>query len=142
MKTILLTMLLALVFPAVARCEAPAMSQIPFSTMRAEFEPGDRIVIKEVLASSPELALGDTVVIRGEYQLSSRESAGLRVSLTTIGKGSPERLSARAGTIATQGSDKFELECKITRPGVMHVSFYPLPTGGSFGGVYIAPNKS
>ncbi len=41
----------------------------PFSTSHAQFAAGDAITITEVLASSPNLAPGDLVLVRGTYTL-------------------------------------------------------------------------
>lgn len=116
------------------------LSSVPFSTSRAAFAAGDLITLTEVLASSPRLEPGDTVVVRGTYQLQSRSQAMLAISLTTNAPGVTESMAATARKTVDAGNGTFELAYEVRQPGALHVTFYPSGAGGSsFGGVYFAP---
>lgn len=112
---------------------------VPFSTSRAQFAAGDGITLETVLASSPRMKPGDTVVVRGRYALQSRTAAELMVSLTENAAGFRRVVSPSAHMTVSVGTGTFELAYQIQQPGALHVSFYPTETGSSFGGVYFAP---
>ena len=115
------------------------LSSVPFATSQVKFESGDSITIQDVLASSPRLEPGDTVVVRGQYVLQSRSQALLMISLTTNAPGATEPISANARKTIDAGAGTFELAYEIKQPGALHVTFYPAGSGSSFGGVYFAP---
>jgi hypothetical protein len=115
------------------------LSSVPFATSRAQFQAGDSITIQEVLASSPRLEPGDTVVVRGTYALQSRDKALLMLLLTANAPGATEQIAAKSRKEIAAGSGAFELEYTIQQPGSLHISFYPVTSGSSFGGVYFAP---
>jgi hypothetical protein len=104
---------------------------------KQQFKAGDGIVIDQVLATSPKLGIGDKVVVRGHYDLTSAGEACLGLFVTYEGpsteaeSGKPSQ-TARINT--TTGA--FELSCEISGRGTLHVSFYPVPRGEAFGGVY------
>jgi hypothetical protein len=107
-----------------------------------QFTPGDSITIQEVLATSPNFGVGDTVVVRGTYTLRSRESAFIQIQLTSSESGPPYSPPRKD---ITAGSGTYELEYVIQQAGSLHVTFYPAPgssNGSSFGGVYFAPPGS
>lgn len=111
------------------------LSAARFSLGRSQFEPGDFIVIHEMYASSPLLAPGDRVVLRGEYQLSSADEASLEMHVTG---GRSHTLPSQRAKIR-RGTGQFELAGEIPYQGDLHVSFYSARGGQSFGGVYIFP---
>ena len=114
-------------------------SPIVFEITSQQFEPGDRIVIKEVWATSPRLRVGDTVIVRGQYRLQSRAEAALGFFLTTNGPSGSTRVSPEQRAVVGAGSGTFELKHVVPSEGRLHVSFYPRPSGSSFGGVYFGP---
>ncbi|MEI6463744.1 MAG: hypothetical protein WCQ89_03415 [Verrucomicrobiota bacterium] len=132
---------------------------LPFTTFRAQFAAGDSIVIEQVRlrgsslrigeiipVGSPETPpettrglvprIGDTVIVRGRYELASQPQARIGLSLTTRGPSGPEAVSPGARQSVRQGSGTFNLEYVIRREGELHVTFFPLTGGTSFGGVY------
>src|SRR5687768_15214396 len=64
---------------------AADLSPISFEITSQQFEPGDSITIEEVIASSPKLKVGDTVIVRGRYRLKSKPNGTLGFFLTTNG---------------------------------------------------------
>lgn len=114
------------------------LSSVPFATSRASFATGDAITITEVLASSPRIEAGDTLVVRGTYTLQSRAAAMLAVSLTTNVPGVSAPIAAQSRKTVDSGTGTFELAYEIKQPGSLHVTFYPATSGSSFGGVYFA----
>ena len=51
---------------------ADEISMVPFELGPKHFRDGDLIVIEHVEASSPHLAVGDKVTVRGRYVLQER----------------------------------------------------------------------
>jgi hypothetical protein len=125
--------------PPIAPIDTTGLSSVPFTTSRVQFAAGDSITIEQVLASSPRLEPGDTVVARGRYTLQSRATARLGISLTVNSPGWSEPVAPNARLDINAGSGTFELAYSIQQPGALHVTFYPGGAGGeSFGGVYFA----
>jgi hypothetical protein len=118
---------------------AAELSAIPFQVTSQRFESGDSIVIQEVLASSPQLKIGDTVAVRGKYHLQSRSKAALGFFLTTKGPSAPTPISPKQMSEIDTVDGTFELEHVVPSDGSLHVSFYGRPSGSSFGGVYFGP---
>ena len=115
------------------------LSPIPFVVGEQHFAAGDSIVIDQVLASSPQLAVGTQVTVRGHYRLASASRARLALYVT-------HRSPAAAADTPTKSqvqqvgsaNGSFELSCEIAYEGDPHVSFYPAAGGKSFGGVYFS----
>jgi hypothetical protein len=82
---------------------------------------------------------GDSVVVRGQFNLQSRAQATVMVSLTVNAPGVSTPVAPSAYVDVNAGSGTFELAYEITQPGSLHVTFYPYEGGNSFGGVYFAP---
>jgi hypothetical protein len=120
---------------------AADLRPVAFQITSQQFEPGDSITIQEVVASSPEWKVGDTVIVRGRYQLSSKPNASLGFFLTTKGPSGATRVAPHQRQKIEAGSGTFELKHVIPGEGYLHVSFYPQPSGSSFGGVYFGPVK-
>lgn len=114
------------------------VSSVPFVTSQAKFETGDAITITEVRASSPNLAPGDVVVVRGSFVLQSRTAAVLMISLTSNAPGATEVVASNSRMTVAAGTGTFELAYEVKQPGALHVTFYPAAGGSSFGGVYFA----
>src|SRR5687767_13625119 len=71
------------------------LSPIPFRITSQKFEPDDSITIHEVIASSPQLKVGDTVIVRGTYRLQSQGRALLGFFLTTKGPSGSTQVDPR-----------------------------------------------
>ena len=102
---------------------------------------GDSISITAVKATSPHLRAGDKVVVKGHYTLSSRPKAALCLFATATkgsGKGPirPEQKLA-----ITKGDGDFELSETLEGDGYLHLTFYSVPQGKPFGGMYFGTAK-
>jgi hypothetical protein len=118
---------------------ATGLREIQFKIMSQQFEAGDSIVVEQVLATSPELKIGDTVLVRGRYSLQSRPQASLGFFLTTKEPSDPTPVSPKQKKGIAAGTGTFELEHVVSADGFLHVSFYDRPSGLSFGEVYFGP---
>src|ERR1051326_1427916 len=117
---------------------AADLVSVPFRMTDQQFAAGDSIVIEEVIASSPRMEIGDTVIVRGRYHLQSKPRASLGFFLATKGPSDPTPIAPQQQLKINQGSGTFELKHVVPAEGYLHISFYPLPGGPSFGGVYFA----
>lgn len=134
-----LPLLLAALSIAAVCYAASGLREIPFRITSEQFSRGDSIVVDQVIASSPALKVGDTVVVRGHYRLASKPEAMLGFFLTTSGPGGRTSVSPKQRSTIMAGEGTFELEHVVPSEGRLHVSFYPRPSGSSFGGVYFGP---
>ena len=140
MKSTLLLSLIGAVFLASVGYAAD-MESVPFQIVSTKFESGDSITIEEVVASSPQLKIGDTVIVRGKYNLQSKPKASLGLFLTSKGPSAPTPIEPHQQQNIEAGLGSFELKHVIRIEGDLHISFYPQPGGSSFGGVYFGPAK-
>ncbi len=109
MKKLILSLLLPFALVSFVRGATPGLSSILFSTSQAQFVGGDSINIQEVLASSSNLGVGDTFVVRGTYTLQSQGAANMSISLsTTTPVGVPNQATAQRQV--TAGTGTFEME--------------------------------
>src|ERR1700712_2583036 len=92
MKT-LIRLLFCFSLTACLSLAAAELSNTSFVVGQTKFKPGDSITIQQVLATSPNFAVGDKVVVRGQYQLKSKEKAKLALFLTQIGDHGKELVS-------------------------------------------------
>ncbi len=115
---------------------AAAFSTVPFTVGPHNFRLGDNITLDRVSATSPNFTVGDTVVVRGHYQLGSHDQAKILLILTQTGTNEPEKISPMQTITVSKGSAEFELRYTVTHVGALHVSLYPVGKGNSFGGVY------
>ena len=129
-------LLAGICFAALVGYAASNLREIPFKITSQQFEAGDSIAVQQVIAASPELKVGDTVVVRGKYHLQSRAKASLGFFLTTKGPSARTTISPKQQSEVEAGDGTFELEHVIPAEGRLHVSFYPRSNGSSFGGVY------
>lgn len=109
---------------------------VPFELGPKAFKEGDLITIEQVTATSPRLAVGDKVTVRGRYVLKSEERARLCLYLTTGDAVGAEQDFPTQDTEITKGSGSFELAEVLRHPGHLHLSFYQSPGGKRFGTVY------
>ncbi|HET7536875.1 MAG TPA: hypothetical protein VFJ90_10500 [Candidatus Didemnitutus sp.] len=118
---------------AAAVIELPAVS---FTLGPSRFRQGDQIVIDQVLASSPKFELGDRVMVRGHYVLTSESKASISLFLTHTEDRKREFVAPEQSAKIMTGEGRFELAYDVKYPGVLHVSFYRASDGQAFGGVY------
>jgi hypothetical protein len=118
------------------KAAVPQLSPVPFNLGLQKFAGGDSILIREVLATSPRMDVGDTVVVRGRYALQSQESANVGLSLTQTQNPEPTKISPEANIKAERGAGDFELTFQVMHLGCLHVTFSSLPEKKSFGTVY------
>ena len=114
---------------------------IQFAIGRKSFRPGDSISITEVKASSPELRAGDQVIVKGHYTLASEAKASLSLFITSAQAFGGSGTHSGHSIVITKGQGEFALSNTLDYPGDLHVSFYPIPGGASFGGVYFGSAK-
>lgn len=105
------------------------------------FKDGDSITITEAKATSADLKTGDKVIVKGRYNLSSKPKAMLSLFATdTKGPGKTETQPEQKKDIsADQG--EFELSITLKYDGYLHVTFYSVPDGKPFGGMYFGTAK-
>ncbi|MFT3781527.1 MAG: hypothetical protein QM790_05870 [Nibricoccus sp.] len=115
---------------------AAELSDVSFVLGPKKLKDGDMIVVEQVRATSPKLEGGDTVVVRGRYELKSEERAIIGLSLTqTVGNGSEQVVPAQ-WTEIKKGSGEFELSYQVKHIGALHLTFSTVPEKKSFGTVY------
>ena len=66
---------------------AATLAEVRFATYRAQFTRGDSIVIEQVSATSARWRTGDTLVVRGRYNLTSQDGATLAIFITASNPG-------------------------------------------------------
>lgn len=128
--------LITLAIATCLRAADPQLVPVSVKVGLQKFDRGDSIVIQEVLATSQQMDVGDTVVVRGQYTLRSQDRANLGLSLTQTQDSEPTRISPAANTKAESGTGDFELTFEITKIGCLHLTFSSLPAKKSFGTVY------
>jgi hypothetical protein len=101
-----------------------------------QFAPGDKITIQHVRGTSDTIAIGGTYSVEGTYTLSSSEEADLAFFTTTLSDGGPTPIDPRQHVRIKKGTGSFHLVKTLSADGYHHVSFYPVSSGGDFGGVY------
>jgi len=128
---------------------APARSQeitasfpheVPFESGDAEFAPGDRITIEQIRGTRETIVPGETYSVEGTYTLASREEAELALFATTSNP-NPTPVDPRQTVRVRKGSGHFRLIKTVSDDGYLHVSFYPVPSGSDFGGIYFGQGK-
>jgi len=113
---------------------------IPFTIGVKSFHDGDSISITEVKATSPDLKTGDKVSVKGHYTLASQPKASLCLFQSDKGSGATPIRPEQQISI-TKGRGDFELSETLESEGYLHVSFYPVPAGEPFGGLYFGTAK-
>src|SRR5687767_11958773 len=129
-------LIVALTFTTCIEAAFAQLAVVPVKLGLQKFVDGDSIVIREVLATSPKMDLGDTVVVRGRYVLQSQDRANVGLSLTQTEVREPTKISPAANVTAERGSGDFELTFLVKHVGCLHITFSSLPDKKSFGTVY------
>jgi len=115
-------------------------SVVQFELGEGEFLPGDSITIEQVRGTSPTIRTGETYCVEGTYKLASREKADLALFATTASKVATRTDPSQIVRIE-KGTGTFHLVKTMRGEGYLHVSFYPVPGGDSFGGIYFGQGK-
>jgi hypothetical protein len=120
---------------------AGEVSKVPYELGPTYFRDGDQIVIDHVMATSPNLTVGDKVTVQGHYALKSEETAQLCLFLTTSEEVGYEPTIPAQRADVKKGSGSFELAEVVKHTGHLHLSFYPVPAGSRFGTVYFGTTQ-
>jgi hypothetical protein len=102
----------------------------------AKFAPGDNITIQQMRGTSDTITTGGTYSVEGTYTLGSKDEADLAFYATTVSASGPTPVDPKQHIRIQKGTGSFHLVKTISEFGFPHVSFYPNPSGSSFGGVY------
>lgn len=113
---------------------------VKFQLGEAEFFPSDSITIESVRGTSSTIRTGETYCVEGTYTLASREAASLALFATTVSKVASQTDPSQMMRI-TKGTGRFRLVKVMREEGYLHVSFYPVASGGAFGGIYFGQDK-
>jgi hypothetical protein len=130
----LLPMLLAATC-ALAQTPADFPYLVPCELGEAEFAPGDNITITRVLGTSAAITTNQSFCVEGTYTLASRDQADLCLFVTTSQTNSTPIEPPQTVRI-TNGTGTFRLVKTMAEEGYPHVTFYTVPHGRGFGGVY------
>jgi hypothetical protein len=113
---------------------------VPFELGEGGFLSGDGITIQRVTGTSPTIRTGETYCVEGTYTLASQGKATLALYATTMSKGSTPTDPSQKMSIE-KGAGTFRLVKTMREEGYLHISFYPVPSGGSFGGIYFGQGE-
>jgi len=136
-------LVLACTTPELAESEEAANDLayvVPFELGQIEFAPGDNIVIESVRGTSQLITTGQTYCVEGTYTLASCEEANLAFFATVPNSG-PTPIDPKQTVRVQKGTGSFRLIKKMGEEGYLHLSFYPIPSGRSSGGVYFGQGK-
>lgn len=114
---------------------------VPFELGTSYFPNGDSITIEEVRGTSDTIAVGNMYQVKGTYKLVSQDKALLVTYETTNGPQSVPVMRTQKMTV-DKGEGRFSLIFYMWSPGSPHVSFYPVPSGSSFAGIYFGTGDS
>lgn len=115
------------------------LKPLTYKLGKTSFEPGDAIVIDELLGTGSS-SVGDILYrIKGHYTLVSHDSALLAASVTTA------KNTGGGGSLnmtVDKGDGHFSLWLWKRGEGSPHLSFYPANGGNSFASVYFTADPS
>jgi len=114
----------------------PTQEIVPVKLGAKAFKDGDVIKIDEVRSTSPNLEQGDTVTIKGNYRLESRDAASLQLLLTQIEGNGLEESDKQQLVNISSGFKPFEVTITIKHKGYLHLTLYDTKSGKPFGGTY------
>jgi hypothetical protein len=121
---------------AVGETSVELSHEIRYELGIAEFAPGDKITIQQVRGTSDTISTGGTYSVKGTYTLGSRDEADLAFFTTTLSDSGPTPIDPRQHIRIKKGTGSFQLAKTLNADGYLHISFYPVPSGSDFGGVY------
>ena len=110
--------------------------EVAFERGKIDFLEGDRIEIGSVRGDRSSFEVGGRYTVTGTYRLGSTDRATLAVYVTNGNVTGDNRI------IVAKGDGPFSLTFQIEATGYPHVSFYPVPSGNGFGGVYFGSGET
>ncbi len=131
--------------PSAAVAVAPMAPQpltaheIKFEQGDREFYNGDNIQISSVRCTAPRMAKGETIEVRGTYDLQTCSQATLALSVTATDGNGRGAWGNQQSINVKRGRGEFVLSEKLTCQGWPHVSFYA--AGGCVDGVYFGEDQ-
>lgn len=105
---------------------------IPFALGESSLKAGDTISISGLRGDRPKLEEGGSYCIFGAFTLTSVPAATLFLYSTG---GESVATHAERSTPAP-GTGAFRFRFRIAKKGDLHLSYYPIGSGSSLGGVY------
>jgi hypothetical protein len=114
---------------------------VPFELGTSYFSGGDSITIDQVLGTSDSISAGNVYQVKGSYKLVSHDKAMLAAFETSNGPQPTPNMRTQKVTVE-KGEGQFTLIFYMWYEGSPHVSFYPVPSGDSFAGIYFGTGKS
>lgn len=114
---------------------------VPFELGTAYFQGGDSITIDQVMGTSDTISVGNVYQVKGTYKLVSHDKAMLAAFITTPGSNPIPTMRTQKLTV-DKGEGSFSLIFYMWAEGGPHVSFYPVPSGSSFAGIYFGTGTS
>jgi len=114
---------------------------VPFELGTTYSQTGDVITIDDVRGTADTIAPGNMYQVKGTYKLLSHDSALLVIYVTTDRPEQVPVLQTQKMQVA-KGEGRFTLLFYMWGKGSPHVSFYPIPSGSTFAGVYFGTGDS
>ena len=144
--------LLAIVIPITFSCASasPAATEeatrdlaraVRFELGDTKFANGDNITVTRMWGTSETIAPGGTYCVEGTYTLASRDEVDLAFFSTTAAASGPSPIDPKQHVRIKKGTGSFRLVKTLNEDGYLHLSFYPVPSGSDFGGVYFGQGK-
>jgi hypothetical protein len=132
----------ALAGPAATEEATPDLPRaVGFELGDTKFANGDNITITQMRGTSETIATGGSYCVEGTYTLASRDEADLAFFSTTIAASGPSPIDPKQHVRVKKGTGSFRLVKTLDEDGYLHLSFYPVPSGSDFGGVYFGQGK-
>ncbi len=114
--------------------------RVPFEVGDVDFQQGDSITINQVRGTKDLIRVGEKYCVEGTYTLTSRDKADIALFATTLTKVAVPTDASQIMRVE-KGTGTFRLIKTMREDGFLHVSFYPVPGGGGFGGIYFGQGK-
>ena len=128
--------------PAATEDATPDLPRaVRFKLGDANFASGDNITITRMRGTTETIATGGTYCVEGTYTLASRDEADLAFFSTSIAASGPSPIDPKQHVRIKKGTGSFRLVKTLKEDGYLHLSFYPVPSGSDFGGVYFGQGK-
>jgi beta-lactamase regulating signal transducer with metallopeptidase domain len=115
-----------------AKTDVQARQPINFEITSWKFQNGDSIEITDLSGPAGVIRPGQTYTVSGRYTLRSHDYASLHVYATN------GEVQSSQGPSIKRGESQFTRTFTLLKEGDLHLSFYPVDGGESFGGVYFA----
>ncbi len=120
---------------------SPQLKPVAFEQGLNTLENGDAIILDEILATSPNFAIGDIVTAKGQHTLASQLNANILLTVTATRGSGRSNVEKEQKMKMTLGSGEFELTYTIPFHGCSQLSFRDEITGESLGGLYFGTKK-